>query len=178
MTNYYVYIHILDNKIFYVGYGQNRRYNNVWARKRRYKEYVNGREYDVICKILHNNLTKECAEAWEIYYQLYYRQIGEPVIGLIGNKTDKEFHDLQSSKLKGRKRNPEANRKMVETRRNNGKPWHSEETKEKIRNLHWHHSEETKEKIRQLKLGKKNPKISGQLNGMSKTNRERRLKND
>lgn len=63
-------------------------------------------------------------------------------------------------------------RQSMKKRKENG------ETFERLSFKGRHHTEEAKEKMRQSKLGKKNPKISGQLNGMSRTNRERRLNND
>lgn len=109
MTNdkYYIYVHSLDNVPFYIGYGKDRRATNLWARKRRWKEYVGDRIFDVKIEYLETNLTEEKAKELEIKYQLQYRELGHPIVGLVGNIQDDELKKLQHTKLKGQKRTEE-----------------------------------------------------------------------
>ena len=160
---------------FIFGYGKNRRASNLWARKRRWLEYVKDRLKDVKVQYLATDLVLEQAKQLEIKYQMEYRELGYPIVGLIGSKVDEEFSKYQSNRLRGIKRTDEQKehyRQSMKKRKENG------ETFERLSFKGRHHTKEAKEKMRQSKLGKKNPKISGQLNGMSRTNRERRLNND
>ena len=123
---------------FTFGYGKDRRATNLWARKRRWLEYVNGRQKDVIIRYLATNLTLEQAKRLEIQYQIQYRKLGYPIVGLIGNKTDEEFSKLQSNKLKGIKRTDEQKehyKQAMKKRIENG------ETFERLNRSGKHHTE-------------------------------------
>lgn len=69
MTNYYVYIHLLDNIPFYIGYGKDRRAYNLYARKRRWLEYVKDRRDDVQVEIIRWFDTAKEAKNYEIQLQ-------------------------------------------------------------------------------------------------------------
>lgn len=57
----------------------------------------------------------------------------------------------------GCKKSKDTCKKIVVSRKNNNKEWHTQETKEKIRNANKGHevTQETKEKIKQYRIGKK-----------------------
>lgn len=106
-NNYYVYLHSLDGIPFYIGYGKDRRAVNLWARKRRWKDYVKDRVSDVKIQYLATNLSEEKAKELEVEYQIKYRELGYPIVGIIGNIPDKEAKERQIAKLKGQKRTEE-----------------------------------------------------------------------
>ena len=54
---------------FIFGYGKNRRASNLWARKRRWLEYVKDRRKDVKVQYLATDLALEQAKQLEIKYQ-------------------------------------------------------------------------------------------------------------
>lgn len=60
--------------------------------------------------------------------------------------------------------NPEIRRdaipKIIESRRNNGKPWHTDESKEKIKKNNKSGTPEVRKKLSDVKRGRKNPKHS------------------
>lgn len=158
---YYVYAHLLDNIPFYIGYGKERRAKNLWARKRRWKEYVGDRINDVQIKYLETNLSEDRAKELEINYQRQYREFGYPIVGFIGSIQDNESIRRMSEKLKGQKRTKtqkEHYRIAVRRRIENGfKPpsWEGR-----------HHTQESREKMSKAKKGKPAPNLMGEKNGM------------
>lgn len=160
-NEYYVYVHLLDNIPFYIGYGKGRRAENLWARKRRWKEYVKDRIYDVEIQFLKTNLSEEKAKELEIEYQKQYKQLGYPIVGLVGNIQDSESIERMSKKLKGQKRTEEQKEHYkiaMKKRMENGfKPpsWKGRR-----------HTKETKEKLSKMRKGKSVPNLKGEKNGM------------
>lgn len=156
MTNtnneYYVYIHYLDDVPFYIGYGKDRRAMNLWARKRRWKEYVGSRTSEVKIKYLETNLSEDKAKELEIKYQLQYRKLGYPIVGLIGNKPDEELKKLQYTKLKGQKRTDE---QKVHYRQATLKRMSEGFEPPKSSWIGRHHTQESKDKISKANKGKK-----------------------
>lgn len=105
---YVVYEHWLDNKCFCVGHGTKYRPKNFGSRKRAWKEYVNGREKDVIVKIVKTFDTKEEAYAYEIEHHKEMVLKGYPIQNLLGNsgywtgKKRPDIHDKLVKSLTGR----------------------------------------------------------------------------
>lgn len=146
---------------FIFGYGKDRRASNLWARKRRWLEYVKDKRNDVKVQYLATDLSLEQAKELEIKYQIRYRELGYPIVGLIGNQTDEEFSKRQSAKLRGIKRTDEQKehyRQAMRKRIQNG------ETFERLDFTGKHHTEETKRKISESNRGK--PGNKGKHNGM------------
>ena len=64
-NNYYVYEHYLDDELFYIGKGKGKRCLDLESRTRRWKAKVNGRENDVVVKIIETFKTEEEALMFE-----------------------------------------------------------------------------------------------------------------
>lgn len=78
---------------------------------------------DVKVQYLATDLTLEQAKQLEIKYQMEYRELGYPIVGLIGSKTDEEFSKYQSNRLRGIKRTDEQKehyRQSIKKRKENG----------------------------------------------------------
>lgn len=77
----------------------------------------------------------------------------------IGKKKPEGTGAKMSIARKGKHQTEEHIKKRIESRRNNGKPWQSEESRKKIgiASTGRHHSEETKEKLRRMNIGRLSP---------------------
>lgn len=89
----------------------------------------------------------------------------------IASKTQEEIDIWNKKNSIGTKKfiqdNPEVRKesakKILEKRKANGQPWHSEVTKEKIKNNNKSGTDEVRQKLRTANLGKKNPEHSKRM---------------
>lgn len=88
---YCVYIHKLDNKVFWVGHGNIHRPYIFINRSRYWKDYVQNRKKDVQIEIVKYFEDKKSAYEYEIQYSIEMRENGEPVQGLIGHQLTDEL---------------------------------------------------------------------------------------
>jgi hypothetical protein len=86
-------------------------------------------------------------------------------------KTAAELFDIKKKNSKGVKRYIKENtdrrrstaKKILEKRKANGQPWHSQKTKEKIKKNNKAGTVEVRQKLREANLGKKNPEHSKRM---------------
>ena len=111
-TRYCVYEHILDDTVFYIGYGQLKRAYHLYSRKRRWSEYVKNRRKDVTVKIVREFDNPEEAKQFEIEWSIRRREEGCPIVGLIGNYHDPEQDQLFSKSRSGKLHTTETKEKI------------------------------------------------------------------
>lgn len=89
----------------------------------------------------------------------------------LGSKSIEELEEIRRKNSEGVKKyiveNPEVRQqaaiKIIDNRKNNGQPWHSEETIEKIKQNNKAGTPEVRQKLREANLGKKNPEHSKRM---------------
>ena len=141
MKEYYVYrwFYKDTDNTFYIGKGKGQRYKEkTKSRNQYFKNIVNKEKDNVTSEILYDNLSEE--KAWELEKQLIkeYKSKGECVTN---------FHEGGCGGNTGNYNNSERSAKL------------SAAAKKRVGKLNpmfgKHHSEETKEKLRQINRGKK-----------------------
>lgn len=132
--NYCVYVHKLDDCVFWVGHGNLHRPYVFSNRSRYWKNYVRDRKKDIKVEIIKYFENKNEAYEYEIQYSIQLRENGEPVQGLIGHQLNDElklkccgYHHISSE---GRKILSEKTKKRMLGNKI------TEETRQKLRNSH------------------------------------------
>lgn len=122
---YCVYEHVLDDEVFYVGHGNEKRPYVTCNRSKEWWDYVKDRKDDVQIKIIKKFESKNEAYNFEIEWSIKRRNEGYHIQGLIGRKwsdeakrkmSNKKISDEQRQKLsnamKGRRLSEEHKKKL------------------------------------------------------------------